>query len=255
PARPDRSRPGRARHPHPARLACRRLAAVDSCAHADRRRRARRGVPCRDGLHGRKDPRRSEGRHKQRRARFEHRPGGRVQCRGARVPRAVGLKRHVKMTDGSASRTALSTALMRAVHTRIDRPRLIDDPWGDTLVPAVEKTALYRRILAGAGPEARTRLEGLRSAQAVIDPPLDAPPPYGGVVVRTRYAEDALKAAVASGVRQYVLIGAGFDSFVIRQPLFARGIEIFEIDHPATQAMKRTQLEACGAAVPPNVRF
>jgi methyltransferase (TIGR00027 family) len=159
------------------------------------------------------------------------------------------------MTDGSASRTALSTALMRAVHTRIDRPRLIDDPWGDTLVSAAEKAALYRRILAGARPEARTRLERLGTEQAVIDAVLRAHPTYGGVVVRTRYAEDALEEAVARGVRQYVLIGAGFDSFIIRQPVFARDIAIFEIDHPATQAMKRDRLEACGVPVPPNVRF
>jgi len=159
------------------------------------------------------------------------------------------------MTDGSASRTALSTALMRAVHTRIDRPRLIDDPWGDTLVSPSEKTTLYRRILAGARPEARTRLELLGSEQAVIDAALHAHPTYGGVVVRTRYAEDALEAAIASGVRQYVLIGAGFDSFIVRQPAFARDIEIFEIDHPATQAMKRERLAACRVVVPPNVRF
>jgi methyltransferase (TIGR00027 family) len=159
------------------------------------------------------------------------------------------------MTDGSASRTALSTALMRALHTRKDRPPLIDDPWGDTLVPPAEKAALYRRILAGARPETRAKFEALGSEQAVIDVALRAHPSYGGVVVRTRHAEDALEAAVQRGVRQYVLIGAGFDSFLVRQPLFARDIEVFEIDHPATQAMKRRRLEACGAAIPPNVRF
>jgi methyltransferase (TIGR00027 family) len=159
------------------------------------------------------------------------------------------------MTDGNASRTALSTALMRAVHTRKDRPQLIDDPWGDTLVPPAEKTALYRRILAGARPETRTKLEALGSEQAVIDVALRAHPSYGGVVVRTRYAEEALESAVVRGVRQYVLIGAGFDSFIVRQPLFARDIEIFEIDHPATQAMKRDRLDACGATVPSNVHF
>jgi methyltransferase (TIGR00027 family) len=159
------------------------------------------------------------------------------------------------MTDGSASRTALSTALMRALHTRKDRPQLIDDPWGDTLVAPAEKTALYRRILAGARPETRAKFEALGSEQAVIDIALRAHPSYGGVVVRSRYAEDALEAAVRHGVQQYVLIGAGFDSFIVRQPLFAREVEIFEIDHPATQAMKRERLAACGAAIPPNVRF
>jgi len=159
------------------------------------------------------------------------------------------------MTDGSASRTALSTALMRALHTRKDRPQLIDDPWGDTLVDPAEKTALYRRILAGARPETRVKFEALGSERAVIDIALHAHPSYGGVVVRTRYAEDALEAAVQRGVRQYVLVGAGFDSYIVRQPPFAREVAIFEIDHPATQTMKRERLDACGAAIPPNVRF
>jgi len=159
------------------------------------------------------------------------------------------------MTDGGPSRTALTVALMRAIHTRLDRPRLIDDPWGDRLVSATEKAALYQRALDGADPEARERLDALGSRQAVIDAVLRAHPTYGGVVVRSRYAEDELEQAVVRGAHQYVLIGAGFDSFIVRQPAFARGIAVFEIDHPATQAMKRRRLDECGVDVPPNVHF
>jgi len=159
------------------------------------------------------------------------------------------------MNDGGPSRTALTVALMRAIHTRVDRPRLIDDPWGDRLVSPVEKTALYQRVLEGADPEARARLEALGSQQAVIDTVLRAHPTYGGVVIRSRCAEDALESAVTRGVRQYVLIGAGFDSFIVRQAAFARGIDIIEVDHPATQALKRRRLEECGVEVPANVHF
>src|SRR5262249_37695588 len=56
-------------------------------------------------------------------------------------------------------------------------------------------------------------------------------------------------------VRQYVLLGAGFDSFILRQPAFAHDLDVFEIDHPASQAMKRRRLEECAVHVPPNVRF
>jgi len=153
------------------------------------------------------------------------------------------------------SRTALTAALMRAVHTRLDRPRLIDDPWGDRLVSASEKASLCRRALDGADPETRKRLEKLGSQQAVIDAVLRAHGTYGGVIIRSRCAEDALESAVARGVRQYVLIGAGFDSFIVRQPAFARDVEIVEIDHPATQATKRGRLDGCGVQIPPNVRF
>jgi methyltransferase (TIGR00027 family) len=157
--------------------------------------------------------------------------------------------------DGQPSRTAQSATLMRAVHTRLDRPRLIDDPWGDRFVSAGEKAARWQRALDGAEPDARRRLEGLGSPQVGLDYVLRAQPTYGAVVIRSRYTEDALERAVGRGARQYVLIGAGFDSFIVRQPAFARDVRIFEIDHPATQAIKRSRLDESAAVVPPNVDF
>jgi methyltransferase (TIGR00027 family) len=73
--------------------------------------------------------------------------------------------------------------------------------------------------------------------------------------MRTRYAEDALKASVSRGVRQYVLIGAGFDSFSLRLPEFAATLKIFEIDFPATQKLKLERIGACGIALPDTVHF
>jgi methyltransferase (TIGR00027 family) len=157
------------------------------------------------------------------------------------------------MTGPAASRTALATSLMRAIHTRVDRPRLIDDPWGDRLVTAAERAALCRRILAQAQPDSRRRLERLGSEQTVLDATLRRHPTYGDVILRSRYAEDALEAAVARGVRQYVLVGAGLDSFCVRQPTFARALDVFEVDQPASQALKRERL--AGIEVPGNVHF
>ncbi|HZR81448.1 MAG TPA: class I SAM-dependent methyltransferase [Candidatus Binatia bacterium] len=166
------------------------------------------------------------------------------------------VERHESASGERApSRTALTAALMRAVHTRRDRPRAIDDPWGDRLVSREEKAALYRRVLDGASAETRARLESLGSEQAAIDAALRAHPTYGGVVLRSRWAEDALERAVARGARQYVLVGAGFDSFIVRQPPYARDVGIFEVDHPASQALKRARLAEAGADVPANVRF
>jgi len=159
------------------------------------------------------------------------------------------------MSDHEPSRTAFTAALMRAIHTRLDRPRLIDDPWGDRLVPAAEQVALCRRILAGMEPERRRRLEALGSDRAVLDTVLRRHATYGGVVLRSRYAEDALAAAVARGVRQYVLLGAGLDSFCIRQPPFAGELAVFEVDKPASQGLKRQRLAEEGLEVPANVRF
>lgn len=158
------------------------------------------------------------------------------------------------MTGGGASRTALAAAMMRAVHTRTAKPPLLDDPWAERLVSPAEQDALAQRIRDGAEPAVRAHLARL-STGAVLDAALPRHPTYGGVVLRARVAEDALADAVARGARQYVLVGAGFDSFCLRQPAFGRALTIFEVDHPATQALKRTRLAACGAVVPDNLRF
>jgi methyltransferase (TIGR00027 family) len=134
--------------------------------------------------------------------------------------------------------TAIGTALMRAAHTRLDRPVLIDDPWGDRLIPADEREAM----LAGAGAED-------------LDAALRAHPSYGTVILRTRYAEDVLAAAVGRGVRQYVIVGAGMDSFALRHPSFAHDFEIFEVDHPSTQEFKTGRLAECEVPLPPGLHL
>ncbi len=74
------------------------------------------------------------------------------------------------------------------------------------------------------------------------------------MAVRSRYAEDGLAQAVERGVSQYVLLGAGLDTFGYRNP-FEGCVRVFEVDHPATQAWKRAQVEAAGIVVPPSLTY
>jgi methyltransferase (TIGR00027 family) len=76
-----------------------------------------------------------------------------------------------------------------------------------------------------------------------------------GFVLRSRFAEEELARAVARGVRQYVILGAGLDTFPYRQPAFARDLRIFEVDHPATQAWKQDTLAVAGIAIPSNLNW
>ena len=75
------------------------------------------------------------------------------------------------------------------------------------------------------------------------------------MVLRSRFTEDRLAAAVARGVTQYVILGAGFDTFAVRQPAWARNLRILEVDHAGTQELKRSHLAAAGLTVPPNAGF
>jgi methyltransferase (TIGR00027 family) len=127
------------------------------------------------------------------------------------------------MRPGQASRTAQHNALFRALERRLPQP-LFDDPWA-------------RRFLRG-----RYRLAGALPARAVarlID--RRWPGPRAAVCVRTRYFDDAIRQACADGLDQLVILGAGFDSRAHRLPGLER-VRIFEVDHPATQAVKRTAL-------------
>lgn len=142
---------------------------------------------------------------------------------------------------------------MRAAHCRLDPAPLIDDDWGDRLVGEAQRETLRREVLS--------RLAAADVAQARDAPDtflfeaLRQSPAYANVVLRTRYTEDALAEAVVRGTRQYVLIGAGFDSFALRRPAWAQGLAIFEIDHPATQRYKLERLAQLGVKPGAGVHF
>jgi methyltransferase (TIGR00027 family) len=103
--------------------------------------------------------------------------------------------------------------------------------------------------------DSEARIAALRAPGSILDDFLLTNVAYPGVVIRSCYTEDALREAINKGIRQYVLIGAGFDSFALRRPAFSETLEIFEIDHPATQAFKVQRIKDCGILLPSSVLF
>src|SRR4029453_8093193 len=79
--------------------------------------------------------------------------------------------------------------------------------------------------------------------------------PAAGGGIPSRYAEDRLADAVRRGVHQYVLLGAGLDSFAYRNPFEPSALRVFELDHPSTQARKQARLRAAGVAAPATLTF
>ena len=136
------------------------------------------------------------------------------------------------------SATAEAAAIMRALHQSVDDdPKILVDPIAAKLIEP--DGDFYKGALA--------RFEGLpRPLQARF---------RSLFVVRSRYAEDCLAESVSDGVRQYVILGAGLDTFAYRQPLWARPLHVFEVDHPASQQRKRRRLAAADIAIPGNVRL
>src|SRR3954452_8567484 len=157
------------------------------------------------------------------------------------------------MMESLPSRTALATSLMRALHSRFDPSPLFDDPWGDRLVPEAEREMMTERVLARMDKDARARAP--RGPGSVLDDFLLTNTALPGVVIRSRYAEDAPREATIRDISQSVLSGAGLDRFVLRRPALSDALTIFEIDHPATQTMKIQRIKECGMSLPPSVQF
>src|ERR1043166_3954414 len=138
------------------------------------------------------------------------------------------------MHEGQGSRTADRVAERRAAHQVRDRPLVLDDP------------GAVRVIRAAVAQEVRTNPPAGEAA-------MRAPYLRAFFVMRSRFAEDALGAAVAEGVRQYVVLGAGFDTFAYRNPF--PELRVFEVDHPDTQAIKRQRLAHGGIDIPASLTF
>ena len=75
------------------------------------------------------------------------------------------------------------------------------------------------------------------------------------VLGRSRFAEDQLAEAVRRGIKQFIMLGAGMDTFTYRQPAWASGLRILELDHPASQSAKRRELETARIPTPPNLEY
>ncbi len=140
------------------------------------------------------------------------------------------------MIESRPSITAQRAAMMRSTHQILDEPRVFDDPLAMRIIGAERSAALQ------AAPQRFADAQGSDILRAFI-------------AARSRYAEDALGEAVRRGLRQYVILGAGLDTFAYRNPYKQARLHVFEVDHPTTQSWKRAQLEAAGISVPASLTF
>src|ERR1700735_3816953 len=118
------------------------------------------------------------------------------------------------MIEGRRSGTALRVAMRRAAHQLYDQPLIFADP-------------LALRILGDEGAAQVREKDDAESQPAARALRLF-------LAVRSRFAEEELAKTVEQGVRQYVVLGAGLDTFAYRSPF--HDLQVFEVDHPDTQA-------------------
>jgi methyltransferase (TIGR00027 family) len=137
------------------------------------------------------------------------------------------------MNNPEGSLTSAGAAALRAAHQLLDgSPKLLADP------------VILRLLDAG-------QLGQIRNNPRYFQEPrlLDL---RSHIVLRSRYTEDRLAQAYFRGIRQYLVLGAGLDTFAWRRPVGMEDLLVFEADHPATQAQKRQRLLQAGIDLPAN---
>ena len=150
-----------------------------------------------------------------------------------------------------ASMTALISLFARAYHAEHYDVKIFDDSLARALLSDEEYQKISDSMSGGISffnPDFQgTDAEALRW---VVDNQL-SPSPLG----RAAFAEQALQTAVSIGARQYLILGAGFDTFAYRRPAWALALQVFEIDQAATAEDKKKRLQRAGIAVPDRTQF
>lgn len=159
------------------------------------------------------------------------------------------------MENQKGSLTALVSCFARGYHAACSRHPIFNDYIASSLLKEEEKQLIssnWANSIAFFNPDKDHSILTVEEKLAWVMNNQTVPQ----LVSRARYAENGLMAAIDRGVRQYIVLGAGFDTFAWRQPdHLPDDFIIYEVDHPATQAFKRMRLEEMGIGIPNNIQF
>lgn len=160
------------------------------------------------------------------------------------------------MKEKKVSFTAHGLSYMRAYHARHDEPKIFDDLLAYQLFTEDERSFFekaWSQVPRLYDPEGAASLPDQRAAIAWTLQTITPGPAM--TLSRSRYTEDNLEQAVGQGVGQYVILGAGMDTFAFRRPELLEQLQVFEVDHPATQAFKRQRIAEAGRKLPSQLHF
>ena len=140
------------------------------------------------------------------------------------------------MKENQVSFTALMTAYMRSYHAKYITPKIFDDFLAYSLIPDDIRAQIEENL---DKPLISTFSKSSDSDQPITMASLIQ---TTNPISRARYVEDTLEKAIKQGVKRYIILGAGMDTFAFRRPELMELLEVFEVDHPATQEFKLSRL-------------
>lgn len=154
------------------------------------------------------------------------------------------------MNETKASFTAISTACKRAYHSMHDSPRIFDDFLAYHLIPEEMQVRMEQKLTD-------KQLNNLERSESCSNQTIPSGSLLKATIVlsRARFTEDKIEKEVKQGMKQYIILGAGLDTFAFRQPEMMKKLEVFEIDHPVTQEYKLHRLTELGWKNPSNLHF
>jgi methyltransferase (TIGR00027 family) len=159
------------------------------------------------------------------------------------------------MEQNKSSLTSLVSAFGRAYHSKNDSPKIFDDFIATNLISKEEFSTISINMIDGIqffnkDIEQRFKDDSKEILKWITQVQLSPTP-----LARAAFCEKVLLHEIKLGVKQYVILGAGLDTFSFRHPELNSSIEIFEIDHPATQAFKKKRLSAARLEIPHNLHL
>jgi methyltransferase (TIGR00027 family) len=162
------------------------------------------------------------------------------------------------MKENQVSRTALLMAYVRGYHAMHGSLKIFEDNLSQYLLKEEERAIFEQQFTPPI--QLIESIDPVNAAlchdqAARLEWALRVIPSASHSLSRSRYTEDALKDAIGQGVRQYVILGAGMDTFAFRHPEMLEQLQVFEVDHPATQEFKRHRLAELGWKPPKNLHF
>ncbi|MHB1043387.1 MAG: class I SAM-dependent methyltransferase [Eubacteriales bacterium] len=162
------------------------------------------------------------------------------------------------MKENQVSRTALLMAYVRCYHAMHVAPKIFEDQLACQLLTEEERALFDRQftppveLIESIDPVSAASCNDQAAALAWM---MRVIPSASHTLSRSSYTEEALVEAVRQGVRQYVILGAGMDTFAFRRPEMLEQLQVFEVDHPATQAFKRRRLAEIGWEQPARLHY
>lgn len=159
------------------------------------------------------------------------------------------------MQDKGVSRTALLSAYFRAYHAKHVSPQIFDDFLAEQLLNEKEHHFIKQMMLAGLKAFDSKLAASFSNQATALAYSMQLVPGPPQILSRARYTEELLEKAVKQGVKQYIILGAGMDTFAFRHKEMLEELEVFEVDHPATQDYKLHRLEELKWVIPSQVHF